>query len=211
MITNTNIANVGGAGGTEGAIGADFDSLREDDTARGPLIRSDTVTGDSLNGFYLFAEPNGFIQPTSAMSYPTNPTTPGRIAQLHPRRAAPRHHHGPARRRPGAAGEHRRKRQLRHEPALHPARLDDQDGQGLRTRRPQRGREPQRRLPLLHQRLRPEPRLQPRLPRFRRGGDERSRGALHHDLRRHRDDPLRAGDQRDGRGDDPDPRARHVG
>ncbi len=77
MITNTSIANVGGSGGTEGAIGADFDSLREDDTARGPLIRSDTVTSDSLNAFYLFAEPNGFVQPTSAMSYPTNPTTLG--------------------------------------------------------------------------------------------------------------------------------------
>ena len=52
-----------------------MDSLREDDTARGPLIRNDTVTGNSLNGLYLMAEANGFIEPTNAMTYPTNPTT----------------------------------------------------------------------------------------------------------------------------------------
>ncbi len=49
------------------AIGADFDSLREDDTARGPLVRNDVATGNSLNGIYLMAEPNGFVEPTSAM------------------------------------------------------------------------------------------------------------------------------------------------
>ena len=43
-ITNDNIANTGGTGGTEAAIGADLDSFREDDTARGPLIRKVTVT-----------------------------------------------------------------------------------------------------------------------------------------------------------------------
>jgi large repetitive protein len=77
MITNDDIADSGGTGGTEGAIGADFDSLREDDTARGPLVRDDTVSNNSLNGIYLMAEANGFIEPTSAMSYPTNPSTLG--------------------------------------------------------------------------------------------------------------------------------------
>jgi hypothetical protein len=77
MITNDQIAHSGGTGGTEGAIGADFDSLREDDTARGPLIRNDVATGNSLNGIYLMAESNGFIEPTNAMPYPTNPLTLG--------------------------------------------------------------------------------------------------------------------------------------
>jgi hypothetical protein len=77
IITNSSISLTGGTGGTEGAIGADMDALREDDTARGPLIRNDTVTGNSLNGIYLMAEGNGFIEPTNAMPYPTNPSTLG--------------------------------------------------------------------------------------------------------------------------------------
>ncbi len=77
MIVNSSISNTGGTGGTEGAIGADFDSLREDDTARGPLIRNDSVTANSLNGLYLMAETNGFIEATDAMTYPTNPSTLG--------------------------------------------------------------------------------------------------------------------------------------
>ena len=36
------------------------------------------------------AETNGFIEPTNAMPYPTNPTIAGRVAELHPRRAAAR-------------------------------------------------------------------------------------------------------------------------
>ncbi len=74
-ITNTNISNSGGTGGTEGAIGADMDSFREDDTAWGPLIRNVTVTGNSLNGIWLMSEPNGFIEPTNAIAYPSNPSS----------------------------------------------------------------------------------------------------------------------------------------
>ena len=40
-ITNDKIANTGGTGGLEAAIGADMDSFREDDAAWGPLIRRD--------------------------------------------------------------------------------------------------------------------------------------------------------------------------
>ncbi len=54
-----------------------MDSLRQDDTAWGPLIRNDSMTGNSLNGLYLFAETNGYIEPTNAMTYPTNPTALG--------------------------------------------------------------------------------------------------------------------------------------
>ena len=76
-ITNTSISDSGGTGGTEAAIGADLDSFLEDDTASGPLIRQDSVTDNSLNGIWLMSESNGFIEPTTAMVYPTNPTTLG--------------------------------------------------------------------------------------------------------------------------------------
>ncbi|MFI5457180.1 MAG: Ig-like domain-containing protein [Isosphaerales bacterium] len=76
-ITNAAISDSGGAGGTEAAIGADLDSFREDDSARGPLVRRATVINDSLNGIWLTSESNGYIEPTNAMPYPTNPTTLG--------------------------------------------------------------------------------------------------------------------------------------
>ena len=77
MITNAQVAKTGGAGGTEGAIAGDMNSLREDDTARGPLIRQVTTVGNSLNGFYLMAQSNGIIEPTNAMPYADNPATLG--------------------------------------------------------------------------------------------------------------------------------------
>ena len=109
-ITNGSIADTGGTGGTEAAIGADFDSFREDDTARGPLIRQVTVTDNSLNGLWLMSETNGFIEPTNAMPYPDQSVDAGRIAELHLLRAAPVHRAGPTGRRPGVHGEHRRQR-----------------------------------------------------------------------------------------------------
>src|SRR5271157_1439857 len=75
-ITNDQIANNGGTGGLEAAIGADMDSFREDDEAWGPLIRRTSVINNSLNGIWLLAETgDGFIQPTNAVPYPSNPTT----------------------------------------------------------------------------------------------------------------------------------------
>ncbi len=76
-ITNSNISLSGGTGGTEAAIGADMDSFREDDSARGPLVRQVTVSNNTLNAIWLMSESNGYIEPTSAMSYPTNPTSLG--------------------------------------------------------------------------------------------------------------------------------------
>ncbi len=76
-ITNTNISLSGGTGGTESAIGADMDSFREDDSARGPLIRQVTVTQNSLNAIWLMSESNGYVEPTTAINYPTNPTSLG--------------------------------------------------------------------------------------------------------------------------------------
>jgi hypothetical protein len=77
MVTNDMITDTGGTGGTEAAIGVDMDSLREDDTARGILVRQATVRDNSLNAIYLMAEQNGFIEPTNAVPYPTNPSTLG--------------------------------------------------------------------------------------------------------------------------------------
>jgi hypothetical protein len=69
-ISNSLVSDSGGTGGTEAAIGADMDSFREDDTARGPLIRRVSAVNNSLNGLWLMSEPNGFIEPTNAISYP---------------------------------------------------------------------------------------------------------------------------------------------
>ena len=76
-ITNTDISLSGGTGGTESAIGADMDSFREDDSARGPLIRQVTVSQNSLNAIWLMSEANGYVEPTTAVNYPTNPTSLG--------------------------------------------------------------------------------------------------------------------------------------
>jgi len=80
-VTNSSISNTGGTGGTEAAIGADMDSLREDDTARGPLIRNVSVTANSLNGLWLMSEANGFIEPTNAITYQPNPSSLGGVNQ----------------------------------------------------------------------------------------------------------------------------------
>ncbi len=108
-ITNGSIADTGGTGGTEAAIGADLDSFREDDTARGPLIRQMTVTGNSLNGLWLMSEANGFIEPTNAMPLSHQSVHAGGISELHLLRAAPLHRAGATGGRPGAAGKHRRR------------------------------------------------------------------------------------------------------
>ena len=78
-ITNSNITLSGGTGGTEAAIGADMDSFREDDTARGPLIRQVTVSQNSLNAIWLMSESNGYVEPSTAIDYPNNPTALGGV------------------------------------------------------------------------------------------------------------------------------------
>jgi hypothetical protein len=79
-ITNTSIAQSGtgnGAAGSQAAISANVDSLREDASARGPLVRNVTFANNSLNGIYIRPEVNGVAEPTNAISYPINPTTKG--------------------------------------------------------------------------------------------------------------------------------------
>lgn len=83
-VANANIAFTGVAGSilTGGqnlvaSISADFDSFREDDIARGPLIRRTTTAQNSLNGILIRADSSGFAQQTDAILYPNNPATLG--------------------------------------------------------------------------------------------------------------------------------------
>ncbi|AMV39418.1 Ig-like domain-containing protein [Planctomyces sp. SH-PL62] len=73
-ITNTRVTDTGTSGGTQGAIGADMDSFLQDDVARGPVIRRVTVQNNSLNGIWMLAQNNGFIEPTDATRL-ANPIT----------------------------------------------------------------------------------------------------------------------------------------
>ncbi len=56
-----------------GAITTDFNSLREDDLTRGPLIRRVEVINNSINGIYIRAELSGEARQTDAIDYPDNP------------------------------------------------------------------------------------------------------------------------------------------
>ena len=79
-ITNDVISFTGGKSGTistQAAIAADLDSFREDDTARGPLVRATTLQNNSLNGIWIRPEPTGVAEATDAMSYPDNPASLG--------------------------------------------------------------------------------------------------------------------------------------
>ncbi len=59
----------------QAAISGDMDSFREDDLARGILVRRADVFDNSINGIYVRAEINGVIQPTDAVAYNSNITT----------------------------------------------------------------------------------------------------------------------------------------
>jgi hypothetical protein len=78
-ITNDNIAFTGGgtSGASQAAIAGDLNSFREDDSARGPLIRATTVEHNSLNGIWIRPEVNGVAEASDAMTYAPNPATLG--------------------------------------------------------------------------------------------------------------------------------------
>ena len=76
-VTNVLITDTGGTGSAQAAIGADFDSFREDAMARGPLIRRTSLVGNSINGVWLMPNVNGVAEPTNAMFYPNNPSFVG--------------------------------------------------------------------------------------------------------------------------------------
>jgi hypothetical protein len=65
--------------GTVGAITADFDSFREDELARGPLVRRVETINNSINGIFIRAELSGEARQTDAIAYPNNPSTKGGV------------------------------------------------------------------------------------------------------------------------------------
>ncbi len=83
VLTNLVIANSGttssssGATVAQAAVGADFDSFREDAVARGPLLRNDSFVNNSINGVLLRAQANGAVEQTNAIYYANNPTSAG--------------------------------------------------------------------------------------------------------------------------------------
>ncbi len=82
-ITNASISNTGGAatGGTslQAGIAGDLDSFREDDTARGVLVRRVNVSNNSLNGILIRSDSQGVSQQTDALLYPNNPLSLGGV------------------------------------------------------------------------------------------------------------------------------------
>ena len=79
-ITNDVISFTGGKTGTissQAGIAADLDSFREDDTARGPLIRATTLQNNSRNGIWIRPQVTGIAEASNAMTYPDNPASLG--------------------------------------------------------------------------------------------------------------------------------------
>jgi hypothetical protein len=78
-ITNDTITG-GPQGGSQAAISGDLDSFREDDTARGPLVRRTTVAQTSINGIWVRPlSSTGVAEATDAIPYPDNPVTLGGV------------------------------------------------------------------------------------------------------------------------------------
>jgi hypothetical protein len=78
-ISDSRITNGSVVSGTVGAITADFDSFREDELARGPLVRRVEVINNSINGIYIRAELSGEARQTNAIAYPDNPSAEGGV------------------------------------------------------------------------------------------------------------------------------------
>ncbi|MDB5349012.1 MAG: hypothetical protein JWN86_259 [Planctomycetota bacterium] len=76
-LTNLTISQTGGGNSAQAAISGDVDSFRQDDLARGILVRRDNVFNNSINGIYVRAELNGVAEPTDAVVHPDNPTSEG--------------------------------------------------------------------------------------------------------------------------------------
>jgi large repetitive protein len=80
-ITNDLISQTGSpTGSAQAAISADLDSFREDDTARGVLVRHTTLSDNGINGI-LVRSPviNGVVEATDAIIYPNNPAAAGGV------------------------------------------------------------------------------------------------------------------------------------
>ncbi|MFO0910304.1 MAG: hypothetical protein U0794_18500 [Isosphaeraceae bacterium] len=79
-ITNSTIIGGPNAGGSQAAISADLDSFREDDLARGMLVRRTTTQQTSINGIWVRPlQTTGTVVATDAVTYPDNPVTLGGV------------------------------------------------------------------------------------------------------------------------------------
>ncbi|MEW4567156.1 S8 family serine peptidase [Tautonia sp. JC769] len=79
-ITNTVVSESRGTGGSQAAISADLDSLREDAIARGPLIRRVDFVENSINGILLRPAVGTLqAQETDAQFFPNNPSSLGGV------------------------------------------------------------------------------------------------------------------------------------
>ena len=76
-LSNIIISQTGGGNSAQAAISGDVDSFREDDLARGILVRRATLQNNSINGIYVRAELNGVAEPTDAVVHPDNPASRG--------------------------------------------------------------------------------------------------------------------------------------
>ena len=74
--TTASPTTAGGAA-CKAAIAADLDSFREDDMARGPLVRRATVSRTASTASGSWPRTTGVAEPTNAMTYPDNPRLGG--------------------------------------------------------------------------------------------------------------------------------------
>jgi large repetitive protein len=76
-ITNVVITQTGGVNGSQAAISGDLDSFREDDVARGMLVRRLTMSANSINAILLRPQLGGTVEASNAIVRPNNPASLG--------------------------------------------------------------------------------------------------------------------------------------
>jgi len=76
-ISNVTISQTGGGNSAQAAISGDVDSFREDDLARGILVRRADIFSNSINGIFIRAELSGVAEPTDATFRTDNPSSKG--------------------------------------------------------------------------------------------------------------------------------------
>ena len=180
--------------GAQAGISGDLDSFREDDLARGPLVREDER---------LQLQPQRHLGPPQPRQravrrgrgnqrhrLPGQPHDARGQQELHLRRPPALHPDLADDRRRAVAGQLRGPDELRQRPGLHPARHDVQVAARRRDRGGQRRREHQRRRPDLHQPVRRRSELHPQLPGLQVRGHRGRAGPVHLALRQHGDDLL---------------------
>ena len=76
---NISLSGTSNTGSAQASISGDLDSFREDDTARGPLIRRVTLIQNGINGVLIRPASSGVVQETDAVPYLDNPLSLGGV------------------------------------------------------------------------------------------------------------------------------------